>query len=134
MKTIQPRNGLVLVAIVPHKEHKTEAGIIVPVTQGTIFEIARIVAVGPGTWDAGKQCGTQDLKAGQVVLIKSGMQGQQLGQTAMLGLPVTQEDGSKVVLMNQSDVFAIINDDGKPGLRLTLEEDRQLAVVAPKNS
>ncbi len=112
---IQPRNGLVLLQIMDEKEGKTSSGIIIPKDKNIVFKVGLVLAVGPGVWDAGKQCATGDLAVGMRVLVKAAMMvGQnQLGGVQMGDLfPSFGTSQGKVGLVNQQDIVGII--DGTP--------------------
>lgn len=104
---LQPRNGMCFVRIQEQRETKTATGIVVPASQGTMFDTAVLLAVGPGIWDFGHQIGTSDLKVGDTVLIKSGMRGGAIGEQ-MRTLAEFDMDGGKVCLINQQDILAVI--------------------------
>lgn len=116
--TLRPRNGLVLVQVMEEKEAKTASGIIIPKDKTVQFKMAKVLAVGPGTWDAGKQCATEDLRPGMTVLAKAAvlagvnqMGGAQMGDI----FPSFDTAQGKVGLMNQIDIVAIV--DGTPDIQ-----------------
>lgn len=107
--TLRPRNGLILVQIMEEKEGKTTSGIIIPTDKNIVFKMARVLAVGPGVWDAGKQCATEDIKVGDLVMVKAAMVvGQnRVGGTQMGDLfPSFDTSQGKVGLVNQQDIVA----------------------------
>lgn len=113
--TIKPRNGLVLVQMMEEKEGKTASGLIIPADKNIVFKVGRILDVGPGVWDAGKQCATEDLKVGQLVLVKAAMVvgANRVGGAQMGDLfPSFDTTQGKVGLVNQQDIVGII--DGTP--------------------
>lgn len=117
MKTLTPRNGLVLVRIPEEKEARTKSGIILPAVMGTTFAMAEIVSIGRGILDVGGHYGTDDLKPGMLVLIKSGQQ-MAIGERVqtMITLEKTGgKDSDKTFLLNQHDILAIVSgsDDVK---------------------
>lgn len=107
--TLRPRNGLILVQIMEEKEGKTASGVIIPSDKNIVFKMARVLAVGPGIWDAGKQCATDDIKPGQLVMVKASMV---VGQNAVGGramgdlFPSFDTSQGKVGLVNQQDIVA----------------------------
>lgn len=116
-RTLKPRNGLVTIEMIPTKEQKTTTGIIIPENIGTTFDVARVLEVGPGIWDGGKQCATGDLKKGQLVLVKTGARGSEIGQRMQSMLTFDGTDGAKYNIINQQDIIAIIHEE--PELALT---------------
>lgn len=125
MAMIKPRNGLLIIRVIPNDaEIKTKAGIVLPRGQrGHIFEMAEIVAVGRGVLlDAGGHGGTDDLKPGMKVLVKTGVR-QDIGQEAFSMLSFEVPGGGKISLCNQLDVLAIVDPEEvpAPALKLTTE-------------
>jgi co-chaperonin GroES (HSP10) len=110
MSTIFPRNGLVTVKVIEAKEAKTAHGIFLPTNQGSIFEMARIVEVGRGFPDAGKYVGTDDLREGMLVVIKSGHR-QDMGTALSRFEFGVRSDKEKVNLINQQDIVAVVIED-----------------------
>lgn len=111
---IQPRNGLVVIRPVPEKEQKSASGIIIPKTAGMTFEFAEVLAVGPGVAleaGHGQRGGCDDLKPGMFVLIKSGVQGRELGQRMnnYVTLEGAEDGGKNLHLINQSDILAVVD-------------------------
>jgi co-chaperonin GroES (HSP10) len=120
MATLKPRNGLVLVQVMDEKEGKTASGIIIPADKNISIKVAKVLDVGPGIWDAGKQCATEDLKPGMLVLAKAAVLAgaNQLGGRVMGDLfPSFDTADGKVGLMNQQDILAIIVET--PALKIT---------------
>lgn len=102
-----PRNGLVVVRPIKAREIKSSHGIILPASCGDVFEMAEIVAVGPGVWDAGKYIGTEDLKPGMTVMVKSGVQ-LDISRKMQSYVNIT-EGGEELRLLNQQDIFAVVD-------------------------
>lgn len=106
--SVIPRNGLVVIEVIEAKEARTKHGIVLPaVTTGNIFEIARVIAVGRGFPDAGKHVGTDDLKPGMLVLIKSGSRHEMQAALSRLEFDV---GGKKTSLLNQQDILSIVDE------------------------
>jgi co-chaperonin GroES (HSP10) len=114
---MRPRNSLVLVRILPQeKNRKTEQGIIIPDTKGNggFYKRAVVLDTGPGmiTEGEGKRVGMDDLRTGQLVLIKAGVY-QQVNDihraVSDYGARV-QVNGEELVLINQIDILAIIEE------------------------
>lgn len=126
---LRPRNGLVTIRILP-KPKTTAQGIILPEGGlGMMFEIAEVVAVGPGVlldspaknphfdYFEGVHGGTDDLKPGMRVLVKTGeAQPIQRGPGIMgrqeMKSMLDFDDGSEegLGLINQSDILAIVEE------------------------
>lgn len=114
---LQPRNGLVTVEIIDAKEAKTVHGLYLPPNQGAFFEMATVLEVGRGFADAGKHVGTDDLKPGMKVLIKSGVRQDVRAALSRFEFEVGQEK-RKISLINQQDIVAIVDDGGVQPLTL----------------
>jgi len=129
---IKPRNGLIVIRPIPDKEQKSASGIIIPKTAGQTFEFAEVIAIGPGVpleAGHGERGGTDDLKVGMFVLIKSGVQGRELGQKMQNFVTLEgAEAGGNLHLINQSDILAIVDrlppgaEPVEPALKLVKEE------------
>jgi len=127
MKILKPRNTLVTIVEVKDAVKKTEAGIIVPGSGGNEFKLCEVVALGPGNdSDASKVEGLDDLKAGQTVLVKlsarvRGPQGQQ--GLSPLGMDYKDESGRELKLVEQTNIVAIIEEDGRPAELQDISEE-----------
>lgn len=119
MSKILPRNGLVLVKFLEEPpERKTTAGIIIPKSNSAgshIFDRAEVLEVGRGIFDAGVHAHTDDLKPGMIVLVKSGQRGGSIGQIANNFVEMSL-DGAEVGLLNQADIFCILEETKVPAL------------------
>lgn len=126
MTRITPRNALVTVRKVDAGERKTASGLIIPHTQGMVFELCEVVAVGRGYPQGDsrlaenadhravfvQETDTDDLAPGMLVLAKLGMRQAALGQIAYSSIPLTDDLG-EIFILNQSDIVAIV-EDAKP--------------------
>lgn len=114
MLTLRPRMGLCLIRLIEQKETKTNAGIIVPNSEGAMWQEAELLAVGPGIPNEhGVPYGTDDLKVGMRVLVKSG--GQMGGMQTRL--PVFASGGQNISMVNYQDIHMVL--DGSPDLKIT---------------
>ena len=81
----------------------------IPATQGNQFQLAEVVEVGRGTPDFRIHVGTDDLRPGQTVIVKTGVQ-MEIGHTVTNFIPLKDEEGRDLMVMNQQDIMAIIED------------------------
>jgi len=106
--SIKPRNSLVLIRALAKDEQQTAAGIIIPKLAGQVFEPAEILEVGRGTPECDFR-DANDLMAGMRVLACIGTKGAGLGDSVQYSaLPMN--DMKNVFLLNQSDIFAILEE------------------------
>lgn len=113
----KPRNSLVLI-MREAKKDRTEAGIHIPTGGLGEFDIATVLALGPGTPSdtAGRMDDLSDLEVGMRVVVKTAnariVQGQIPGtrsrQTAPTTLPF-RIDGEEVEVISQFDILMILN-------------------------
>lgn len=121
MKSVQPRNGLVIIRLIEEKETKTASGIIISAQNAMITQEAEIVAVGRGVLtESGKHGGTDDLRPGMRVLVKAGQRmrdgggmTQEMRLAEMFG-----DDSGKYTMINQLDVLGIISNHA-PELKMS---------------
>ena len=111
-----PRNGLVTLRKIKEEGERKVGSIIIPGGGGEVtYKTYLVEEVGPGIWDAGKQCATEDLKKGDKVLVKDGMR---QGLQASLSIFKMDFGDGDIFIVNQSDIVAIVRDD-QPALKLT---------------
>ena len=106
---ITPRNSLVTVRLLKPRKDTMIGKIHIPAAQGNQFQMAEVVEVGRGTPDFRIHVGTDDLKPGQTVLVKTGVQ-MDLGHSMTNYIQLTDEDGFDLAVLNQQDIMAIIED------------------------
>jgi len=106
---ITPRNGLVTVRFLEPRQDTMVGKIHVPAASGNQFKMAEIVEVGRGSPDYGKFVGTEDLRPGQTVLVKSGTQ-VDIGNTVHNYIHLKDDAGHDLAVLNQQDIMAIIKD------------------------
>lgn len=132
MKILKPRNTLITVVEIKDRDKKTDAGIIVPGGSGGEYKLCEIVAVGPGmTSKAAEVEALDDLKPGQTVLVKLAArmrQGNQVGLAA-IGLEYKDESGRDLKLVEQTNIVAIIEDDGQPAPLTDIKEEESETVA-----
>jgi len=118
MKRLRPRQCLCTVSVIESREIKTVSGIILPADNGLTFQEAVILDVGPGVWDNGKYVGVEGLAPGMHVIVKGGIR--QDGQVVMK-LPsfAMERNAPKVQIIDARDIFAIIEEEPAPSLKLT---------------
>ena len=106
---ITPRNSLVTVRFLKPRKDTMIGKIHIPATQGNQFQLAEVIEVGRGTPDFRIHVGTDDLRKGQTVLVKTGMQ-LDIGQTVQNYIHLKDEEGHDLAVLNQQDIMAIIED------------------------
>ncbi|KKL20797.1 hypothetical protein LCGC14_2451870 [marine sediment metagenome] len=106
---ITPRNALVTVRMFEPRKDTKIGGIYIPSTHGAQFKMAEVVEVGRGTPEYNALVGTDDLRAGQTVLVKAGQQ-IDIGQSVQSYVEIQDGEGNDLALMNQHDIMAIIGD------------------------
>lgn len=126
MKILKPRNTLVTLVEIKDRDKKTAAGIIVPGSNASEYKLCEIVEVGPGcNSQAAVGEGLDDLKPGDTVLVKlsarvRGPQGQQ--GLASIGLDYKDESNRDIKLVEQTNIVARVEDDGRPPVLTEVEE------------
>lgn len=108
---IRPRGGLVLVRLLDRAEQKIGKIVVPSPTTGSIYAVAVVLEVGPGTWDGGRQVATEDLKPGQRIIFQAGARDGM--QSAMAGVPLEGYGGQNVRLINQSSIAAILEGEAE---------------------
>jgi len=112
---LKPRGSLVLVQFDTPTERRTASGVIIPPSKNlgknptARYEEGTVAEVGPGSWlECGKQAYTEDLRPGQRVIVRSGVN-LQLGDSEnnYFGVEV---DGKSYGFVNQQDIIAILPD------------------------
>lgn len=135
MKTLNPRNTLVTIVEIKDADKKTRQGIIIPGSTGSEYKLCEVVQVGPGcNSDASRQEGLDDLSPGQTVLVKlhaRGRNAQGIPGLAPIGLEYKDQSGRDLKLVEQTNIVAIVEDDGQVPI-LTDVEDGVPADVAGK--
>ena len=106
---ITPRNSLVTVRFLEPRKDTMIGRIHIPTTRGTQFKMAEVVEVGRGTPEFTTHVGTDDLHAGQFVLVKAGSQ-VDIGNTIQSYIEIKDDEGRDLALLNQHDIMAIISD------------------------
>lgn len=115
MINMQPRNGLVVIKI-HDKKQETVGNIAIPASQQKLYDYATVLAVGRGSTrlevDGGTYVGCEDLKVGDIVLVKThAFRPGPHGQTVY---PITVGflfNGETVTLVNETDIVAIITKE-----------------------
>ena len=109
---LKPRNTLVTVAPV-EKGEKQVGGIIVPDETSKENEQCEVVEHDPGTLEhEGEQAQTHDLRKGQKVLVHNHARRGD-GRLQRIGVGFKTEDHRDLILVEQSQIVAIIEDDEK---------------------
>lgn len=127
MSRNKPRNSLVTIRIPEEAEQKSDTGLYLPRVAGSQFRVCEIIAVGPGTPEIGG-LDTKDLAVGQQVLAKVGniappRPGELLGPIMWTCVPLSKgsTDGAGEFLINQADIFMVLEDEEPKPLTLTNE-------------
>jgi len=108
---MQPRNTLVTVAPIEQAEKKV-GDIVLPGTSSQQYRQCEVLDVGPGMATRKDELSTcRDLRRGQLVLVQTHSQ-RRLSQDAVglepIGLEYRTDDGRDVVLVDQSQIVAIL--------------------------
>jgi co-chaperonin GroES (HSP10) len=117
---LKPRNTLVTVAPVTKGEKKV-GNLIVPDETSKEYEQCEVVEVGPGMLEhEGDQAQTHDLKPGQRVLVHNHARRGD-GRLQRIGVGFKTNDHRDLILVEQSQIVAIIEDDEpqQPNLKLS---------------
>ena len=138
------RNGLVGIKLIPRPE-KTKEGLFLPSdgTLGIQFAVARVVLVGPGVLldspgpgadgPRGVHGGTDDLKIGDIVLVRTGEK-RQVGPNGIGGVEVKSSPAldfgdEKLIILNQTDVLGVVNVEEVPDAEvIEVESPKRLAI------
>lgn len=115
------RNGLVAIRLIEQPdEQRTKEGIWLPIGGlGMQFALAEIVHVGRGVLlDQGGHGGTDDLKVGDRVLVKTG-QKQSRGNGDVQGVEMRScldidLGGDNIIVLNQLDILAVLKGEEVP--------------------
>lgn len=123
---MKPRNTLVTIAPLKHAEKKV-GNIVLPSRQNQQYQEAEVLAVGPGMVTQDSELSTcRDLKPGQIVLVHVKAQRQVGPNQAVLepiGMDFKLDDGRDSVLVEQSQIVAILQEPGEAAnLKLTERE------------
>jgi len=121
---MKPRNTLVVVA--PEKQAEKKVGeLVIPHQTGQQYQTCEVVEVGPGmVTDKDELSSTRDLKVGQKVLVhtkRARRVDQNTGYLEPIGVDFNTDDGRELVLVDQTQIVAILDDDEtteKSGLTL----------------
>ena len=116
MKILTPRNTLVTIVEIKDHEKKTDSGIIVPGSESSEYKLAEIIAIGPGcNSDAAKQEGLDDLRPGQLVLVKLNARARdpRTGGVGLapIGIEYKDQSGRALKLVEQTNIVAIIDEE-----------------------
>lgn len=126
MKILNPRNTLVTLVEIKDKDKKTSAGIIVPGSSSSEYKLCEVIAVGPGcTSEASRQEGLDDLVPGQTVLVKLSARVRTATQQGLapIGLEYKDQSGRDLKLVEQTNIVAVVEDNGETPLLTELPTD-----------
>jgi len=118
---LEPRNTLVVVAPLDKKEKKV-GNLVIPHQTSQQYQLCDVIAVGPGmVTEKNEMSTTRDLKVGQKVLVQTKTlrrMSKDHGMLEPVGVDFTTDDGRAMVLVDQSQIVAIVGDE-TPDLSLT---------------